>query len=163
MQKVLFGDKELTVLKDPVSRGTNFVGFSLTGADFASKKFDSYERKTVFSVFPAIHTGVCDTQTKTILELAKKYKNVDFIAVSLDLPPTLSNWCALNGNNDNIQVFSDYKTKEFGNKFGLLIDELQLLNRAVFVVEESGKLLYCEYKKQITEQIDFETLEKFLE
>lgn len=162
MQKILFGDKELTVLKDPISKGTDFKGFSLTGTDFSSKTFDSYTKKTVFSVFPAIHTGVCDVQTKTIVKLAQKYKNIDFIAVSLDLPPTLSNWCALN-NGSNIQVFSDYKTKEFGNKFGLLIDELQLLNRAIFVVEKSGKLLYCEYKKQITEQIDFETLEKFLE
>lgn len=161
MQKIFLAGNEVTVLKDPISVGVNFTNFTLTDGDFNDKTFTGYERKTVFSVFPAINTSVCDMQTKTIKKLAEKYTDIDFIAVSLDLPPTLANWCAVN-DAKNVQVYSDYKNREFGNKFGLLIDELKLLNRAIFVVGTDGKVLYCEYKKEVTEQIDFDTLEKFL-
>lgn len=91
MQKVLLGDKELTVLTDPIAKGGEFLGFTLTADDFSDRVFSSLERRSVFSVFPAIHTGVCDQQARSLKELAVKHPDIDFFAVSVDLPPTLKN------------------------------------------------------------------------
>ena len=68
---------------------------------------------------------------------------------------------------DNIIVLSDYFDASFGKAFGVLIKELRLLARAVFVVDKDGLLKYLEIVPELTNEPDYEsalkTIRKLLE
>ncbi|MGL4732001.1 MAG: redoxin family protein, partial [Clostridium sp.] len=53
---------------------------------------------------------------------------------------------------------SDYKDREFGKNYGVYINELGLLSRAVFVVDENNKVVYVEYLQEITEEPNYEAV-----
>lgn len=44
----------------------------------------------------------------------------------------------------------------------MLINELQLATRAVFVLDKENKLVYSEVKDQVKDQVDFDALEEVL-
>lgn len=51
----------------------------------------------------------------------------------MDLPFAQQRWCAAEGVN-NLTMLSDHREASFGLKYGLLIKELKLLARTIFVV-----------------------------
>ena len=73
----------------------------------------------------------------------------------MDLPFAQARWCGAAGINNVITV-SDYKDKEFSKNYGAYINELGLLTRAVFVVDENNKVTYVEYLNEITEEPNYD-------
>lgn len=117
---------------------------------------DSKGKTRLISVVPSIDTPVCDLQTKRFNQEASKFSaNVTVITVSMDLPFAQARWCGLAGA-DKVQMLSDYQGHAFGEAYGVLIKELQLLSRAVFVVGPDDKVKYVEYVKEITQPPDYE-------
>lgn len=53
-------------------------------------------------------------------------------------------------------MVSDYKEREFGDKYGFLIDELKLLARGVVVVDKEGTIQYVEYVPEVTNEVNFD-------
>ena len=53
-------------------------------------------------------------------------------------------------------MVSDYKEREFGEKYGFLIDELKLLTRGIVVVDKEGVIQYIEYVPEVTHEVNFE-------
>lgn len=116
---------------------------------------DSKGKTRVISVVPSIDTPVCDLQTKRFNQEASKLPaNVAVITVSMDLPFAQGRWCGLAGA-DKVQMLSDYREHSFGKAYGVLIKELGLLSRSVFVVGPDDKVEYVEYVKEITEHPDY--------
>ena len=116
---------------------------------------DSKGKTRLLSVVPSIDTPVCDLQTKRFNQEASKLPaNVAVITVSMDLPFAQGRWCGLSGA-DKIQMLSDYREHAFGQAYGVLIKELQLLSRSVFVIGPDDKVQYAEYVKEITEHPDY--------
>ena len=64
-------------------------------------------------------------------------------------------FCAANGI-ENLTVLSDYQHREFAQSYGILIKELALLTRAVFVVNAEGKLSYQEIVAEVTDHPDYD-------
>ncbi|OGX14009.1 MAG: lipid hydroperoxide peroxidase [Omnitrophica bacterium RIFOXYB12_FULL_50_7] len=117
---------------------------------------DSRGKTRLISVVPSIDTPVCDFQTKRFnLEASKLPAHVAVITVSMVLPFAQARWCGLAGA-DKIQMLSDYQEHSFGQAYGVLIKELQLLSRAVFVIEPDDKIQYVEYVKEITNHPDYD-------
>ena len=79
----------------------------------------------------------------------------------MDLPFAQGRWCGLAGA-DKVQMLSDYKEHAFGQAYGVLIKELQLLSRAVFVIGPDDKVQYAEYVKEITTHPDYEKVLGFI-
>jgi thiol peroxidase len=109
----------------------------------------------LLSVVPSLDTPVCDVQTETFEHEAVSYKNVVFYTVSADLP------FAQNRYSDarkigNIQLLTDYRDLSFGTAYGVLIKELRLLSRAVFIVDGAGTVRYVHYVKEISQPIDYD-------
>ena len=67
----------------------------------------------------------------------------------MDLPFAQARWCGAAGV-DRVVTLSDHRDADFGQRYGVLIKELRLLNRAIFVVDENNVIryigLYRKYK-----------------
>jgi thiol peroxidase len=73
----------------------------------------------------------------------------------MDLPFAQKRWCGAAGV-EQVQTLSDYRDASFGLSFGVLIKELRLLARAVFVVDRAGIIRYIELVKEIANEPDYE-------
>ena len=101
-------------------------------------------------------TGVCDAQTRRFNEEAGKLgDNVIVLTISVDLPFAQSRWCGAAGI-DKVVTLSDYKTKSFGQAYGVLIQELQLNMRSIFVLDASDTIQYVEYLGEMTNHPNYE-------
>jgi thiol peroxidase len=55
-----------------------------------------------------------------------------------------------------LTTLSDYRATAFGAAFGVLIQELRLLARSVFVLDRDGIIRYREIVPEVTEEPDYE-------
>ena len=109
----------------------------------------------LISVVPSLDTPVCSQQTKRFGdELAKLPDAVQVYTVSLDLPFAQGRWCGAEGVE--MTTLSDYQQKSFGENYGVLIQELQLLTRAIFVVGKDDKIAYVEIVPEVTDHPDYD-------
>ena len=156
---ITFQSGPLTLLGPEIKVGDKAPDFKLVDKDLKPVTLaDSKGKTRLISVVPSIDTPVCDLQTKRFnQEVAKLPAHVVVLTVSMDLPFAQARWCGLTGVN-NVQMLSDYQDHAFGLAYGVLIKELKLLSRAVFVVGEDDKIRYVEYVKEITQHPDYEKI-----
>lgn len=113
-------------------------------------------KPTILSVVPSLDTSVCAIQTKKFNDqLAALGDSVNAVTVSLDLPFAMKRFCGAE-EITQLRVGSDYQNREFGEKFGLLIDELKILARAVYVLDGEGKVVYAEVVPEVASEPDYE-------
>mgnify|MGYP001275687160 FL=1 len=118
-------------------------------SDFAGKV-------KLISVVPSLDTGVCDAQTRRFNEEAANLgENVVVLTISVDLPFAQSRWCGAAGI-DKVVTLSDYKTHSFGKAYGVLIEELQLDMRSIFVIDANDTIQYVEYLSEMTNHPNYE-------
>ena len=53
-------------------------------------------------------------------------------------------------------TLSDYYDHSFGKAYGLLMEEWNLLARAVLVLDEDNRITYAEYLDNVNEHPDYE-------
>jgi thiol peroxidase len=110
----------------------------------------------LISVVPSLDTGVCDAQTRRFnVEAAKLGDKVTVLTISMDLPFAQARWCGAAGV-DQVVTLSDYKEASFGIAYGVLIKELRLLMRSIFVVDADNNVKYVEYLAEMTNPPDFD-------
>ena len=143
-------------IEDKVNVGDVFPNFKATNKDLSDFNLEDYRGKVlVINAFPSVDTGVCAIQTTRFNQEIKNYDNAVVITVSKDLPFALGRFCADKGV-DNAVTVSDYKYRDFENQAGLLIEELGLLARAVFVVDTECVVRYKELCEEVGNEPDFE-------
>ena len=76
------------------------------------------------------------------------------VAASCDLPFAQARWCGAAGVTA-VESASDYKDVSLGRNYGVLIQELRLLARAVFVIAPDGKLAYSQLVPEVTHEPDY--------
>lgn len=115
-------------------------------------------KAVLFSVVPSVDTPVCSTQTQRFnKELAALAGKATCWTVSCDLPFAQARFCGDPTHTiENLGNLSDYKDRSFGQAYGTLIDEIQILSRAVFVVDKAGKLAYVEYVPEAGKEPNYE-------
>jgi len=160
---VTFKGGPLTLIGPEIRVGDKAPDFKLIDAGLKPVTLaDSKGKFRLVSVVPSIDTPVCDLQTKRFNQEASKLPaNVAVITVSMDLPFAQARWCGLAGA-DKVQMLSDYREHAFGQAYGVLIKELKLLSRAVFVIGPDDKMQYVEYVKEVTEHPDYEKVLGFI-
>lgn len=113
-------------------------------------------KPTLLNVVPSLDTGVCQIQTKKFNEqLNDMGDKVNAVVISRDLPFAMNRFCGAE-SIENLQTGSDYQNGNFGQAMGLTIDELQLLARAVYVVDAEGKVVYGEVVSEVTNEPNYE-------
>jgi thioredoxin-dependent peroxiredoxin len=135
----------ITLLGDEVKVGDPAPDVTLVDNNMGAFKISSLMGKVaVLSAVPSLDTPVCNLETIRFNEEATKLsEDVEIITVSMDLPFAQKRWCAAEGVT-RVKTYSDHRDAEFGAKYGVLIKELRLLARAVFVVDRKGIVRYVE-------------------
>ncbi|UCH48481.1 MAG: thiol peroxidase [Betaproteobacteria bacterium] len=111
---------------------------------------DSGGKVRIISVVPSIDTPTCDEQTHQLSEdNGGLDESVELITVSMDLPFAQSRF-AKEANISNVTFYSDYKSREFGDKNGLMIAPLGLLARAVIVTDQENVVRYLQVVPEVT-------------
>ncbi len=133
--------------------------FTVTKTDLteAGSK-DFIGKRVILSMFPSVDTGTCAIAMKRFNELANKLKNTTVLCISADLPFAQKRFCAAE-NLQNVIPVSVFRHPEFGIKFGVTISEgpLQgLLSRAIVIVDETGKVMYTQQVKELSEEPDYD-------
>jgi thiol peroxidase len=149
--------KELTLLGPELQVGDKAPDFILNKDLTTEVSLADYKGKIkLISVVPSLDTGVCDAQTRRFnVEAASLGKDVVILTVSVDLPFAQARWCGAAGV-DKVVTLSDYKYKSFGMEYGVLIKELQLDMRSIFVLDKDNTITYIEYVKEMSEHPDYE-------
>ena len=140
------------------TRANNLDDFELTNGSMETVTVQDLKGKpTLISVVPSLDTPVCQTQTKRFNEeIAALGDQVHAVTVSLDLPFAQGRFCTSEGV-ENMQSLSDYKDRSFGTNWGMLIDELKLLARGVFVLDADGTVVHAETVGEVTDEPDYAT------
>ena len=143
--KVTFQGNPITLKGTQVKVGDTAPDFTVVDNDLNPLKLSDTKGKRVFLTVPSIDTAVCDTEVRRFNQEATKLgEDVTIYTVSMDLPFAQGRWCGGAGI-DRVKTVSDYKDREFGNNYGVYINELGLLSRAVFVVDENNKVVYTSH------------------
>ena len=157
----------LTLVGDEVKVGNPAPDFIVLDNNLSPVKFSSYRGKIcIISSVPSLDTPVCDIETRKFNEEAGRLgEDVVILTISMDLPFAQKRWCAAAGVN-RVQTLSDHRDASFGTSYGVLIKELRLLARAVFLADRKGILQYVQLVKEISKEPDYEevlnALKKFL-
>jgi thiol peroxidase len=56
---------------------------------------------------------------------------------------------------DKVKTLSDHRETAFGQSYGVLIKELRLLARAIFVLDKNGMVKYVQLVKEISQEPDY--------
>ncbi len=109
----------------------------------------------LISVVPSVDTPVCDLQTQRFEVEANKFEKVAFYTISMDLPFAQARYCGTK-NVTLMQVLSDYRDGSFGLAYGVLIKELHLLSRAIFIIDQNDSVRYVQYVKEISQPPNYD-------
>ncbi|GAB2023208.1 peroxiredoxin [Pseudolactococcus yaeyamensis] len=106
----------------------------------------------IVSVFPDINTSVCSVQTRRFNQEAAAHKDIAFLSISNNTQEEQANWCAAEGVE--MTILSDVQN-EFGQLYGIVMTEVNLLARSVFVIK-GEQIIYAEILAEITDEPDYE-------
>jgi thiol peroxidase len=151
----------LTLLGKEINIDEPAPDFEVLANDLSAVKLSSFRSKVcIISSVPSLDTPVCDTMTRRFNEEAGSFGDeVVVLTISMDLPFAQKRWCGAAGVK-NVQTFSDHRDASFANTFGVLIKELRLLARAVFVIDKDGIVRYTQIVNELTNEPDYEAVLK---
>ena len=149
----------LTLLGDAVRVGQKAPDFEVVANDLSTVRFSSFSGKIcVISSVPSLDTPVCHMMTRRFnKEAVSLGDEVVVLTISMDLPFAQKRWFGAEGVK-NVTTLSDHRDASFGSAFGVLIKELRLLARAVFVVNKEGVLQYIQIVPELTNEPDYEAV-----
>jgi thiol peroxidase len=110
----------------------------------------------ILTTVPSLDTSVCDTEARRLNEEAAALgDDAAIVLVSMDLPFAQKRWSEA-AKVDKVEMFSDYRGARLGSALGVLIKELYLLARSVYVVDKEGIVRYSELVREIAEEPDYD-------
>jgi thiol peroxidase len=153
---VTFKGNPVTLLGPEIRVGDKAPDFRVVDGSLAPVTLSDFQGKVkIISSVPSLDTPVCDTETRRFNQEATKLTDkVAVLTISLDLPFAQKRWCAAAGV-DRVKVLSDYQDRSFAEAYGVLIKELKLLSRAVFVVGADDVVRYVQHVKEIAMEPDY--------
>ncbi len=154
---VTFKGNPLTLIGPEIKPGTRAPDFQLLAQDLSTQNLASSKGKVrILSVVPSLDTPICDMQTRRFNEEAAKLPGeVEIITVSVDLPFAQKRYCGAAGI-EKVKVLSDHREVSFGSAYGVLVKELRLLARSIFIVDKADTVRYVEYVKEIASHPNYE-------
>ena len=149
--------KALILLGDKVKVGDKAPDFEAIASDLSTVKFSSFHGKVcIISSVPSLDTSVCAMETRRFNEQASRLgSDVLTLTISMDLPFAQDRWC-IAADVENVRTFSDHRSGSFGEAFGVLIKDLRLLARSVFVIDKQGVIRYIEIVDELSSEPDYE-------
>lgn len=149
----------LTLLGPDLQTGNSAPDFRVVDNDLQPVTLQDLQQKVlILSSVPSLDTPVCDMETRRFnTEAANLSTEIKIVTVSMDLPFAQKRWCGAAGV-EQVMTVSDYQEASFGQNYGVLIKELRLLARAVFVLDQARTVRFVQLVSEVTEEPDYEAV-----
>jgi thiol peroxidase len=175
LQRIILYEKEVKMEEHSVAVTLHGNPFTLVGTqpnvgdkapdielldnDLNPVKLSSFQGKVcIIASVPSLDTPTCDMETRRFNEAAGQLgEDVAILTVSTDLPFAQKRWCGAAGV-ENVVTLSDHRDAAFGEAYGVLIKELRLLGRSIFVIDRDGVIQYTEHVKELSEQPNYDAV-----
>lgn len=146
----------MTLVGTEVKVGDQAPDFTVLSNDLSEVKLSDFAGQVrLISVVPSVDTGVCAAQTKRFNEDVAKLDNVQVLTISADLPFAQARWAAEN-DLGYAKIYSDHRDLSFGEAYGVVMKELRLLARSVFIIDSNDKVVYTEYVSEGTNHPNYD-------
>jgi thiol peroxidase len=154
---VTMGGNPLTLVGNALKVGDKAPDFTVVDNSLVKTGLASYKgRVVVISAVPSLDTPVCDVETRRFnVEAGKLGDDVAVLTISMDLPFAQKRWCGAAGVS-HVTTLSDHMDANFGLAYGVLIKDLRLLARAVFVIDGDNTIRHIEIVSEIRKEPDYE-------
>lgn len=151
-----FKGSPVSLLGPELKIGDQAPDFQVVDTDLKPIGLADFKGKTkIICAVPSLDTPVCDTETRRFnQEAAQLPDSTVVLTISLDLPFAQKRWCGGAGI-DRVITLSDYQDRSFALAYGVLIKELKLLSRSVFVIDGEDKISYIKHVAEVTEEPDY--------
>jgi thiol peroxidase len=152
-----FQGNPLTLLGPELKVGDKAPDFLVIDNGLTPVKLADFKGKIkLLCTVPTLDASVCDIQTRRLNEEAAAFPDkVVVLTVSMDLPFAQGRWCGAAGV-DRVKTLSDYQERSMAADYGVLISELKLMARAIFLVDETDTIRYIERVKELSDHIDYD-------
>lgn len=148
--------KSVTLLGPEVKVGQKAPDFVLLDIDWNPVLLAQSRGKVrLLSVVPSLDTPVCDLQTQRFEQEAGNFKDAVIYTVSMDLPFAQARYCGARSIT-NLKTLSDHLDASFGLAYGVLIKEMRLLARSIFIIDREDRVRYVEYVKELSSHPDYD-------
>jgi thioredoxin-dependent peroxiredoxin len=154
---VTFQGNPLTLLGNALKAGDKAPQFTVLDKDLKPVALSDFKGKIkIISVTPSLDTPVCNLQATTFnTRAASLTPDIALINVSMDLPFAIARFCSSEGI-DKLITLSDHKDASFGLAYGVLVEELRLLARSIFVIDKADTIRYTEIVPEMTNEPDYD-------
>ncbi len=157
---VKFGGQDVTVVGPDIVPGQQAPEFTVVAQDWSEFRGlgDTEGKVRIIAAVPSLDTPVCDRETRRFnAESAALSDDIAILVISVDLPFAQARWCGAAGI-DQVSVLSDHRDTDFGLKYGVLIKEVRIFRRAVFVIDRAGQVVYADYMAALGDEPDYEAV-----
>jgi len=140
----------VTLLGEEVKAGDKAQDFTLVNPNLETVTLNDFKNKIkLIAAVPSLDTPVCDLEiNKFNNEAANLSKDIAIIFISMDLPFAQKRFCGTN-NIKKVKTLSDHRDGNFGINYGVLIKDLRLLARAIFILDRYNTVKYVEYVNEV--------------
>jgi thiol peroxidase len=149
--------KSLTLLGGELALGMVAPDFTVLDQETNEVRLSQFNNKIkLISVTPSLDTAVCDLQLRRLnTEASQLPTDVVVLNISMDLPFAIARFCTAAGI-ERVKTLSDHRDASFGNAFGVLIKELRLLARSIFILDRDNRVRYIEIVPELSNHPDYE-------
>lgn len=155
MAEITMKGKPVTLVGERLRVGQTAPDFTLVDKDLNTVSLADTSGVRIFASVPSLDTPVCDAEARRFNEEAVKLPGVTVYVVSMDLPFAQARWCGAAGV-ENVVTLSDHRDASFGKNYGVLIEGLRLLARAIFVVDANNKITHVEYVPEVSSEPNYD-------
>ena len=147
----------VTLIGSEVKVGDKALDFTVVDVDLKEVRLKDFAGKIkIISVSASLDTPVCDMQARRFnQEAATLPVDVVILNITMDLPFAISRFCTTAGI-DKVHAYSDHRDASFGNAYGVLIKELRLLARSIFIIDKNDVIRYIEIVPELTNHPDYD-------
>ena len=147
----------VTLVGEEIKVGRKAGDFKVLNTDLGEVLLYGFKNKIkLIASVPSLDTPVCDLEIKRFNDEASRLsKDLVIMFISMDLPFAQKRFCQAN-EIKIVKTFSDHRYADFGKKFGVLIKELRLLARAIFIIDKSDVIRYIQIVPELTSPPDYD-------
>jgi len=139
--------------------GDKAPDFLLVDQHLANHNLSEFNgEKILISIVPSLDTPTCALSTQKFNQAISSRKDVQVLVVSADLPFAQKRMCDTD-HIENILTLSMMRSKDFAKDYGVLITSgplAGLATRAIFVLDDTGTIIYRELVEEISKEPDYD-------
>lgn len=157
---VTFKGQPVTLEGPDLKVGDKAPDFTLVDAEMKTVTLDDViqggKKHALLIAVPSLDTGVCSLESQKFnTRIGELPPDIAAYVVSRDLPFAQARWVKEEGDV-KLRMLSDYRDHRFGPAYGVLVKELGLLARSIFIVGKDKTIKYKQIVPEIGQEPDYD-------